>query len=1479
MPTTIDSLRTYSSRLFNLNDRGISPAALFAATLAIAGCSAAKDIAVSPSTSSTAQASGSTKLVFSAPTAAATAGSCSGPFVAALVDGTGTSAKAAADVPLSLVVNGSGSFYGDSSCSAAVGTTTITAGQSSVSVYFKSSVAGFVLAYANSAIYGVASLPFKANPAAAGSLSVSGPASLSVGGCSTAYTVNLIDAFANAVTPGTLTTVSLAGASAGSFYSNSACSTSITTVNIPAGSNSAVFYFKDTSAEILSVTAASAGLSVGSLSLNIAASGGGGGGAGGTPAKLLLSAGANSTATGTCYGPVTAAVVDASTLSAVAASNTAVTLAGNGAGTYYSDNTCTTSVTSVTIATGTGSKVFYFKDQTAENVLFSATAAGLTASTFPFGALAGSPTRLAISGATTLGAGTCSSAFTATLQDVGNNTAKSVGTTTVNLTGAGAGTFFSDSGCTTSVTALTIASSASSASYYLKDATAQSLTLSAAAAGLTSGTLGVTVTGGVAAKLVLSLPASPTAGLCSQAIVINAQDLNSNVATVAAPTTVNLAGANHGTFYSDAGCTTSATSVSIGTGASTISFYALDITAELLSLSTFSAGFVSGTGALTVGPNALNKLAVSGSATLNASTCSAAITVTTQDTYANASSVASNFTVNLTGAGAGGVFYSDNACATSVTSVTVATGTSSQVFYYKTTNAGSPVLTAGGTGVANGSLTVTVTGLAANRLAITGPASIAVNACSSAYTMTSKDSANNITNVSANTPLTLSGGQGVFYTDSGCTTPVSNPTINSGTSAITVYYKDNSGEVLTLSAAAAGLTSGTLSVTQTAPSLTNVSLLAGTYSDQGGNDSATPTLQRFVGANGIITDGTRLYVSDRYAIHVATIAGGAWSTFVGSISSGGSADGVGTSASFSIPTQMTILGANMYVADYNNHTIRKIDIASGTVTTLAGVPGAQGYTDGSGAGARFRYPRGITNDGTSLFVSDQNNHCIRKVTTAGVVTTLTGACGSGGATDSATPSSVQFNNPSELVAVGAYLYVADYSNHAIRQVTIATGATVTFAGQMGANGTTDAAGTSARFYQPNGISSDGTNLYVAENNNNAIRRIVLSSATVTLLAGNFQKGFADGIATIGKLSTPSSTAVTGGVAYVLDSGNGMVRAVNLASGNMTTFAGPAASLMARSGGLGGQDGVGPAANFNNAMSAVEVNGYLYVADLGNHKIRRIALGTGATISFVGSGANGYQDGSYAGSRFYNPTGITSDGTRLFVADQSNHCIRQIVIANGAVTTLAGSCTNAGNADNASPSLVRFNNPFGITIDAAKTNLYVTDQTNCTIRKIVISTGATSTFAGGSGGSNDGTGATAQFNNPQGITTDGTNLYVADNVNATIRQVTLSGGAVTTIAGAPGARGLVNGAGLASKFNYPGQITCDGPNLYVADTQNQVYRKIVISSGVTSTFLGIGPNAFGDDDSSTPSLIQSPTGVYYSNSGLFLLTNGRVDIMR
>src|SRR4030042_660571 len=254
-------------------------------------------------------------------------------------------------------------------------------------------------------------------------------------------------------------------------------------------------------------------------------------------------------------------------------------------------------------------------------------------------------------------------------------------------------------------------------------------------------------------------------------------------------------------------------------------------------------------------------------------------------------------------------------------------------------------------------------------------------------------------------------------------------------------------------------------------------------SDGGGSyKDGTGAAARFNHPGGITRDGTNLYVADTYnsTIRKIVISTAVVTTLAGSAGSSGSTDGTGTAARFDYPYGITGAGSDLYVTDSENHTIRKIVISSGTVTTLAGSAASSGSTDGTGTAARFFHPDGITNDGANLYVADTYNSTIRKIViSSGTVTTLAGSAASSGSTDG-TGTAARFNWPNGITFDGTNLYVADTYNHTIRKIIILSAVVTTLTGCAASSGSTDGTGTAARFYKPRGITSDGSNLYVAD---------------------------------------------------------------------------------------------------------------------------------------------------------------------------------------------------------------------------------------------------------------------------------------------------------------------------------------------------------------------------------------------------------------
>ena len=501
-------------------------------------------------------------------------------------------------------------------------------------------------------------------------------------------------------------------------------------------------------------------------------------------------------------------------------------------------------------------------------------------------------------------------------------------------------------------------------------------------------------------------------------------------------------------------------------------------------------------------------------------------------------------------------------------------------------------------------------------------------------------------------------------------------------------------------------------------------------------------------------------------------------TTLAGISSVGSADGTGSSARFNRPGAITMdSSGNLFVADTVNHLIRKINFA-GVVTTVAGQPGTAGSADGTGSAARFNRPYGITVDSIgNLYVTDTSNSTIRKIISAGVVTTIAGTAGASDSLDG-NGSAARFNRPSGItVDSSGTLYVADTGNNLIRKIS-PSGVVTTVAGAPGTYQSTDGAGSAARFNSPSGIVVDPAgNLYVGEST--MIRKIT-PSGDVTTLAGIASPvgsadgfGYADGTESNARFSGVSGiTRDLAGNLYSADASNSTIRKITLA-GVVTTVAGQV-------GQLGFANGNGNQARFFQPLGVVaDPTGNLYVADTGNNIIRKVNPMTTILSTVAGlapAQCIGSTDGG-AEARFFNPEGLAVGPVgELYVADHGNHTVRKIS-PTGNVTTVAGLAGNASHADGSATS-ARFNFPSDVAVDAIG-NIYVADTGNSVIRKITPG-GIVSTVAGQPGvtGNTDGSADTALFSQPSGVAVDATgNLYVSESNR--IRKISPAG-QVTTL---------------------------------------------------------------------------------------------------
>lgn len=617
----------------------------------------------------------------------------------------------------------------------------------------------------------------------------------------------------------------------------------------------------------------------------------------------------------------------------------------------------------------------------------------------------------------------------------------------------------------------------------------------------------------------------------------------------------------------------------------------------------------------------------------------------------------------------------------------------------------------------------------------------------------------------------------------------------------------------------------------------NVSTFAGTIGVAGANDAINgpATSASFNLPQGIAFDGSgNLFVTDSGNNIIRKITpSSAVSTIAGTAGTSGTADGTGASAQFNNPEGIAFDASAgvLYVCDTWNHTIRKLttDGTVWNVSTFAGTAGVAGNQNAIGTAASFSFPQGIAVDAAgSVYVADTANQLIRSIDPSGQVNTLAGTSGT---TGSLNGSGGLFWDPTGI-AVDAQknVYVTDAFNHAVRKIDQGRNV-MTIAGTAAVFGSGDGQ-TSAQFWSPQGITLDANgNLIVADTANGTIRMLYgnsISGWTVSTLAGFASIGSIDGKSTASQFLFPGGACVDNkGTIYIADTQNHTVRTVS--SSGVTTI------LAGKSGVAGDANGADGDARFNAPQGIVcDASGDIYVADTGNHCIRKITMASGVTL-FAGSpgGNAGYKDDVGTAALFNSPQALAIDAKYLYVADTWNHVIRKIAFADGTVTTLAGVPGIFGDTDGTGPSVgtntARFYAPGGIAVDASGT-VFVADTQNHTIRQITPS-GVVSTIAGlaGNFGTATGNGADARFFLPHSIAVNGQgDVFVLDSGNHVIRQLTASatGWTVANFAGTPGSAGTTDGEVTTAQFFYPAALTINGSGvLAVADLANNTIREI------------------------------------------------------
>lgn len=549
---------------------------------------------------------------------------------------------------------------------------------------------------------------------------------------------------------------------------------------------------------------------------------------------------------------------------------------------------------------------------------------------------------------------------------------------------------------------------------------------------------------------------------------------------------------------------------------------------------------------------------------------------------------------------------------------------------------------------------------------------------------------------------------------------------------------------------------------------------------------------------------------------------------------------------------------SIYIADTAGRRVRRVS-PEGIITTVAGNGAAGDSGDGGPAvQAQMRSPRGVAvgADGT-IYIADTDNHRVRRVSPQGIIATVAGNGIPGYLGDGGPAAQAQLNYP-DGIALGpeGSIYIADTENQRIRFVSPqGVIATVAGTGAEGYNGD-DIPALEAQLHHPGAVAvdSDGS-MYIADTENQRIR-FVSPQGAITTVAGIGAEGYNgdDVPAAEAQLHHPRAVVIgPEGSVYIADTGNHRVRRVS-PGGIITTVAGTG------TGSYGGDGGPAVQAGLNYPRGvAVRADGSVYVADTNNVRVRRVSP-EGSIATVAGSGIAGYSGdaGPATLAQLDNPCGLAvGAGGSLYIADTDSNRIRR-VSPEGIITTVAGNGT-PGYSGNGGPAVqAQLNHPRGVALGADGA-IYIADTGNNRIRR--VSPDGVITLAYGNG-------TLAQLAGPGGVATssDGS-VYIADTGNHRIRRL-LSGSLILTVAGI-GIEGYSGDGGPAAEArlaNPCGVAVGPDGSFLIADTGNHCIRR-VSPEGIITTVAGTGTEGYsGDGGPATEAELNDPRGVAIGAEG-------------
>ena len=418
----------------------------------------------------------------------------------------------------------------------------------------------------------------------------------------------------------------------------------------------------------------------------------------------------------------------------------------------------------------------------------------------------------------------------------------------------------------------------------------------------------------------------------------------------------------------------------------------------------------------------------------------------------------------------------------------------------------------------------------------------------------------------------------------------------------------------------------------------------------------------------------------------------------------------------------------------------------------------------------------------------------------------------------------------------------------------------------------------ASFPGPSAVAADGSGNIYFSSTNGVFK--VDPAGVLTRVAGGPTRGYSGdgGPATSAQLATPPGVASdAAGNLYVADMGNHAIRKVAAATGIITTAAGDGGA------GYSGDGGPATSAQLNSPWGvAVDAAGNLYIADTDNNRVRKVAAnGTISTVAGIGTFGYSGDGGPATNAQLSWPRGVAVDAAgNLYIVDHENNRIRKVAAATGIITTVAGNGTADYSGDGGPATSAELAFPESVTVDASG-NLYIASMFSAVVRKVTAATGIITTVAGtgrswSSGYSGDGGPAVnAQLNGPDGVALDASgNLYIADSGNNVIRKVAATTGIITTVAGNGTGYWGDGGPATTAGLNSPWGLALDAAgNLYIADTYNNRIRKVTASGNIT-TVAGNGTGGYsGDGGPATSASFWRPRGVAVSVGGDLYIADG------